>query len=220
MKKMHFAVGLLLLTSFVLAAFPTSAQTDLEGSIEFMTGTAIDSELFMVYEELTAQFEDAHPGVEIELVPSSTDHEGEVKVRLASGNIPDIWMTHGWSVGRYGDFLLPLEDQSWAEYLSPALEPVMVSGEGHLYAFPIDLDIAGILYNKDVLEDAGYSAEDIKTWDDFMAAADAVKDNGQIPIYNAGKDRWPTGLYVDWIAPGAMTDAAYEQILSGDFAAQ
>lgn len=221
MKKMNMFFHLALVAAMLLVALPVAAQGgELEGSIEFMTGTAIDSELFLVYEELTEAFLEANPGVEIELVPSSTDHEGEVKTRLASGNIPDIWMTHGWSVGRYGEFLLPLEDQAWAEALSPALEPVMVSNEGHLYAFPIDLDIAGILYNGDVLEEAGFAPEDIVTWDDFMAACDAILANGQTPIYNAGKDRWPTGLYIDWIAPGAMTDETYESLLAGEFTSE
>ena len=95
------------------------ATDELAGSLEFMTGTSIDSELYLVYEELTDAFTAANPGVSVELVPSSTDHEGEIKTRLASGNIPDIWMTHGWSVGRYGDFLLPLENEPWAaDFLS------------------------------------------------------------------------------------------------------
>lgn len=161
---------------------PATEDGEISGSLEFMTGTSIDSELFIAYEELTDAFTATNPGVNVELVPSSTDHEGEIKTRLASGNIPDIWMKHGWSVGRYGDFLLPLEDEAWAADLNPALEPVMVSDEGHLYAFPIDLDIAGILYNADVLAEAGVAPEDIKTWDDFMADADAVAANGQIPI--------------------------------------
>ena len=202
------------------ASTTTEVASEQSGSLEFLTGTAIDTDLYGVYEELTDEFIAANPGVEIELVPSSTDHEGEIKTRLASGNIPDIWMTHGWSVGRYGDFLLPLENEAWAADLNPALEPVMISDEGHLYAFPIDLDIAGILYNADVLAEAGYSAADIQTWDDFMAAADAVAALGKTPIYNAGKDRWPTGLYIDWIAPGAMSDENYDAFLAGEFQAE
>lgn len=195
------------------------APAGVSGSIEFMTGTSVDSDLYVVYEELTKAFMEANPDVKVELVPSSTDHEGEVKTRLASGNIPDIWMTHGWSVGRYGSFLLPLENEAWAKDLNPALKPVMVSSEGHLYALPIDLDIAGILYNKDVLADAGYTVDQIKTWDDFMAACDAVRGKDKIAIYNAGKDRWPTGLYVDWIAPGAMSQENYSKMLAGEFQA-
>ena len=220
MKKLQFVFQLALVAALILVAFPVSGQSDLQGSIEFMTGTGIDSELFILYEELTAQFMEANPGVDVELVPSSTDHEGEVKTRLASGNVPDIFMTHGWSLGRYAEFLLPLEDQPWAEALNPALEPVMVSDEGHLYAFPIDLDIAGILYNGDVLEAAGYAPADIVTWDDFKAACDAILANGVTPIYNAGKDRWPTGLYIDWVAPGAMTDENYASLLAGEFTSE
>jgi raffinose/stachyose/melibiose transport system substrate-binding protein len=199
------------------AATEAPAMPKLEGKLEFMTGTGIDSDLYKVYQALTDEFVAANPGVQVELVPSSTDHEGEIKTRLASGNIPDIWMTHGWSVGRYGSFLLPLEGEAWAKDLNPALKPVMVSKDGHLYAFPIDLDIAGILYNEDVLTEAGVKAEDLKTWDDFMAACDAIKAKGKTAIYNAGKDRWPTGLYVDWIVPGAMTDATYADLLAGKF---
>lgn len=201
------------------AAEPTKApeMPKVAGSIEFMTGTGIDTDLYKIYQQLTDEFIAQYPDVTVELVPSSTDHEGEVKTRLASGNIPDIWMTHGWSVGRYGSFLLPLENEAWAKDLNPALKPVMISKEGHLYAFPIDLDIAGILYNQDVLTQAGYSVDKIKTWDDFMAACEAIKKLGKTPIYNAGKDRWPTGLYVDWIVPGAMTDATYQSLLDGKF---
>jgi raffinose/stachyose/melibiose transport system substrate-binding protein len=180
-------------------------EAGLTGEIEFMTGTSIDSALFIAYEEITQRFMEENPEVTVELLPSSTDHEGEVKTRLASDNAPDIWMTHGWSVGRYGEFLEPLNDRPWAKDLNPALNSVMLDKEGTLYAFPIDLDIAGILYNSKVLESVGVKSEDIKTWDDFYAVCDKVLEKGIVPIYTAGKDRWPTGLFIDWIGPGAFT---------------
>jgi raffinose/stachyose/melibiose transport system substrate-binding protein len=189
------------------------------GSLEFMTGTSVDSELYVKYEELTDEFSQLNPGVDIELVPSSTDHEGEVKTRLASGNIPDLWMTHGWSLLRYAEFLMPLQEEEWAGSLNDALKPAMVGEDGSVYALPIDLDIAGLLYNGDVLAEAGWAPEDIVTWDDFNAAAADVKALGKTPIYTAGKDRWPTGLFVNWIAPGAFDDAALEAMLAGDFQA-
>ncbi len=190
----------------------------LSGDIEFMTGTSIDSALFIAYEELTEAFMELYPDVHVELLPSSTDHEGEIKTRLASNNAPDIWMTHGWSVGRYGDFLEPLNDRPWAQNLNPALDSVMLDGDGTLYAFPIDLDIAGILYNWEVLEDLGVKAEDIKTWDDFYEVCDKALEAGITPIYTAGKDRWPTGLFIDWVGPGAFTDEDLSGLLSGTFA--
>lgn len=199
----------------------TEAVADKSGeSVEFMTGTAIDTKLYIKYQEMADAFTAANPkAAKIELIPSSTDHEGEVKTRLAGGNIPDMWMTHGWSLGRYSEYLLDLKDQPWAMDLNPALDSVMLGKGGELYALPINLDIAGILYNADVLEAAGYKAEDITTWEQFMACCDAINANGINPIYNAGKDRWPTGLYIDWIAPGAFEQADLDSMLAGTFVA-
>ena len=120
------------------------APVELKGNIEFMVWAGVDEALFKVLEELNAEFQDANPGVVIDLVPAALDYEGEIRTRLASGKIPDIWSTHGWSVIRYGSFLLPLENESWAANLNPALEPVMIDADGHLYAFPFDLDTAGL----------------------------------------------------------------------------
>jgi len=199
------------------ATSPSPAASALSGSLEFMTGTSVDSELYLKYEAVTKEFTSANPGVKIELVPSSTDHEGEVKTRLASGNIPDLWMTHGWSLLRYAEFLAPMTDEPWAKDVNPALDAAMRDKAGAIYAMPIDVDVAGILYNADVLAGAGVKPEDIKTWEDFTAACDKIKKAGKTAIYTAGKDRWPTGLFIDWIAPGAYDQAALDKQASGTF---
>jgi len=222
MKKSLLWIVVLILSISMVAAFSEvapaeEAPVELEGKIEFMVWAGVDEALFKVLEELNAEFQKANPGVVIDMPPAGLDFEGEIRTRLASGNIPDIWSTHGWSVIRYGSFLLPLENESWAANLNPALKPVMVDANGHLYAFPIDLDTAGILYNEDVLTKAGFKAADIKTWDDFKSACDAVVALGKIPIFVTGKDRWTVGAFVDWIIPGIMTNDTCSDLLSGTF---
>lgn len=217
----------MLLSLFSACGSSNAAESESESSkaknsesIEFMTGTAIDTALFKAYQDMGDAFSEANPQApSIELIPSSTDHEGEVKTRLGGGNIPDMWMTHGWSLGRYSEYLLDLKDQDWAKNVSPLLKNVMFGENGELYAFPINVDIAGILYNGDVLEEAGYKPEDIKSWDNFIACCEAIKANGKIPIYNSGKDRWPTGLYVDWIAPSFFSEKDNEAMHNGTFQA-
>ncbi|MEG0864032.1 MAG: ABC transporter substrate-binding protein [Clostridia bacterium] len=214
---MKRALGFLL-TLVMLAGLCTVPAYAAE-PIEFMTGTAIDTALYRSYQDMTAAFAAANPDLPaIELVPSSTDHEGEVKTRLGGGNIPDMWMTHGWSLGRYSEYLLDLSSEEWAANISPLLDAVMRGANGEVYAFPLNVDIAGILYNGDVMAAAGYAPEDIKTWDDFIACCEKIKANGIVPIYNAGKDRWPTGLFVDWIAPGCFTQDELNGMLEGTFA--
>lgn len=189
----------------------------LSGTLEVQTGLAVDSKLLVTLKSVTADFEKANPNVKMNLVPSpGSTYEANMKVRLASGNIPDIWWTHGWSRDRYSKFLMPLQNEPWAKNFNPALDAAMKDSKGAFYAMPIDTDIAGLLYNKDVLAKAGYKASDIKTWNDFTKAAEAMKKlNGVSPIYAAG--RLSVGNVADWIAPGAFSSSDLKTMTGGTF---
>ena len=52
--------------------------------------------------------------------------------------------------------------------VSAQIKPVITDEEGTFFVLPTDMDIAGIAYNKDVLDKAKVNVDDIKTWDDFM----------------------------------------------------
>ncbi|MFF8478913.1 ABC transporter substrate-binding protein [Streptomyces sp. NPDC015414] len=208
------AASLMLSTACGAGTGSGSGSADLE----FLTGTAVDSPLYKEYQRVVKAYEQKHPGTKVNLRPAGTNYEGDVKVRLASGNLPDIWMTHGWSLLRYSSFLAPLQHETWAKDLNPALKPAMVGSGGDLYALPVDTDIAGLLYNKDVLARAGVDPASLRTWKDFDQAAQKMKQKGTVPIYGAGKDRWPTGLYVDWLAPGMIDQGDLDAMKKGTFA--
>ncbi|HEY5222927.1 MAG TPA: ABC transporter substrate-binding protein [Microbacteriaceae bacterium] len=177
----------------------------------------MDSPLLTQLKALTKTFEADHPGVAIDLRPSTSTYESDMKVRLASGNIPDIWWTHGWSLLRYSKFLTPLQNEAWAKNFNPALAPAMKNASGQFFAFPVDTDVAGIIYNADVLKAAGVDPTTITTWDAFDAAAQKVAANGVVPITASGKDNGPAGNLADWIAPGAYTKAQLAKLKSGTF---
>jgi raffinose/stachyose/melibiose transport system substrate-binding protein len=189
----------------------------LSGSLEVQTNLAADSALMTSLKEVTDGFTKDNPDVKIDLVPATTTYENDMKVRLAAGNPPDIWHTHGWSLIRYSKFLMPLQDEPWAKNLNPALDTAMVGSDGAFYAMPIDTDVSGILYNKDVLDKAGVKVEDITSWDDFMSAAKKVKANGTSPIYVSEKANGPAGNFVDWLAPGAFTKDDEASMAKGTF---
>jgi raffinose/stachyose/melibiose transport system substrate-binding protein len=199
------------------ASGDAGSSSEGDGSIEVQTGLAVDSKLLGTLKEVTNSFQQANPNVKINLVPSTTTYEKDMKVRLASGNVPDIWWTHGWSRDRYSKFLLPLQNEAWAANFNPALSDAMKDSAGAFYAMPIDTDIAGIIYNKDVLDKAGVNIANIKTWDDFNAAATAVKAQGITPITVSGKANGPAGNLTDWIAPGAFSKDELAQLKKGTF---
>lgn len=185
--------------------------------LEFQTGQAVDSTILAQLKTITKKFEADHPGTEIDLRTSTSSYESDIKVRLASGNVPDIWWTHGWSLLRYSKFLTPLQGEAWAKNFNPALDAAMKNDKGQFFAFPVDTDVAGILYNKSVLSDAGVDPASLTTWGAFDAAAGKIKAKGVAPIVSSGKAAGPAGNLADWISPGAHSKAQLAGLSKGTF---
>ncbi|MCX7522565.1 ABC transporter substrate-binding protein [Microbacterium sp. STN6] len=169
---------------------------------------------------IAKEFESTHKNITLKLVPGTgeTNYEAAIKVRLAAHNPPDIWMTHGWSVLRYGQFLAPLQDESWAKNLNPALKPAMVDEKGNLFALPTDIDVSGIMYNADVLKEAGIDPASITSWSAFDAACAKLKAEGISPLYVGGKSM--AAAVADRLLPGGFSDSALKKMKSGTFVAK
>lgn len=153
---------------------------------------------------VVAKFE-ADTGAKVEYDAPGSSYEDLMRTRMATQDLPDLWSTHGWSVARYGEYLRPLNDQAWYDQLSDAIKPLITdSKNGNIYCLPVDMDISGIVYNKTVVEAAGVNVEDLKTWEDFTAACQKVKDAGYTPIHVGGQDSWTIGNIFDWVAPSFL----------------
>lgn len=143
-----------------------------------------------------------------------------MKTRMASNQLPDVWTTHGWAVARYAEYLQPLNEMSFAGNIMPGIEEHITDENGNLYTLPIDMDLTGIVYNANVLKEAGVDPEEIHTWADFEAACEKIKGIGKTPIQIGGKDNWTVGNMMDFVAPTFITnenDEAQEALLNGTF---
>lgn len=139
---------------------------------------------------LTAVLADftAETGVQVELVTPGDQYETVMKTRMASQDLPDVWETHGWAVARYAEYLAPLNDEEWVDRIDDAIRPIVTDDAGDLYALPLTMGINTISYSKDAFDAAGVDAADIRTWDDFAAAADQLLAAGISPIYVGNKN--------------------------------
>ncbi|MGZ9585881.1 ABC transporter substrate-binding protein [Paenibacillus marinisediminis] len=144
---------------------------------------------------------EAKSGYTVEFSAPGKSYEELMKTKMSSNTLPDLFTTHGWSVARYSEYLEPVNDMEFASRISDQMKPVITDKEGKMYVLPIDADIAGMIYNEDVLTAAGVKVDDIKTWDDFTAAAQKIKDSGKEVITIGGKDVWTIGQFFDWVAP-------------------
>jgi raffinose/stachyose/melibiose transport system substrate-binding protein len=76
---------------------------------------------------------------------------------------------------------------------------------GRIYVIPMDMDVAGIAFNKNVLDAAKVDPYSIKTWSDFKIACQKIKEMGKTPVYIGGcKDDWTVGNFFDCIAPSFL----------------
>lgn len=140
-------------------------------------------------------------GYTVDFQAPGESYEELMKTKMSANELPDVFTTHGWSVARYSDYLMPVNDLEWAADISDQIRPVITDKDGNMFVLPVDMDIAGIVCNMTVLEEAGVKPDDIKTWDDFAAACDKIKAAGKTPIHLGGKDNWTIGQYFDWAAP-------------------
>ena len=164
----------------------TNTEEDtLKGKLVMMTNSSGGT--FEAMDAIVHDFMDLHPGVEIEFSSQGSEYEALMKAKMAAQDLPDVFATHGWSVARYSEYLLPLNDQEWYGNIKEEVLPVISDKDGNIYTLPMNVDKAGIIYNTAIL--AELNREIPKTWDEFVSCCEAAKEKGYIPVYLAGKDQ-------------------------------
>lgn len=194
--------------------------TGKDGKVTITFSTNVVGKKADALEKACKAFEE-ETGYTVDFQAPGESYEELMKTKMSANELPDVFTTHGWSVARYGDYLMPVNDMEWAADINDQIKPVISDKEGNMYVLPIDMDIAGIVCNMTVLEEAGVNPDEIKTWDDFAAACDKIKAVGKTPIHMGGKDNWTIGQYFDWAAPSYYvtneSDNHIDELKAGTF---
>lgn len=163
------------------------AASDLSGSLTVITNRTdlVDT----VFPEYRDQFNEIHPGVEIEF-EAVTDYEGEVRIRMNTDDYGDVLLIpNDVSADQLPDFFEPL---GTVDELGETYRFINEQAyEGDVYGIAITGNANGFVYNKAVFADAGVT-ELPTTPDEFVAALQAVADNTEaIPLYTNYAAGWP-----------------------------
>lgn len=196
-------------TETVTEGAKESGNTDTAEKVTLEWETTATSEKTPVLQELIDKFTE-ETGIEIELVTPGNDYETVMKTRMASGDLPDIWETHGWSVARYSEYLTTLNDQSWFSRIDDSILPVISDKDGNIYCLPLTIGVNTISYNKDVFKAAGVDAYSIRTWNDFDEACAKIKASGVTPIFCGNKDSSTIAQLCEDIPPAFLTTQSVE----------
>ncbi|MGN0333137.1 MAG: ABC transporter substrate-binding protein [Lachnospiraceae bacterium] len=171
-----------------------------DGGDTITFATNVVGEKAEALEAACKEFEE-ETGYTVDFQAPGESYEELMKTKMSANELPDVFTTHGWSVARYSDYLMTVNDLEWASDIDEQIKPVITNEAGDMFVLPIDMDIAGIVYNVTVLEEAGVNPDEIKTWDDFAAACEKIKNTGKTPVHIGGKDSWTIGQFFDWAAP-------------------
>ncbi len=125
--------------------------------------------------------------VTFESTPWDTAHE-KLVTQGSTGDLPDVFIKHnswmsefvqaGWVVdlADYYDNSFEYKD-SFIPYVSDVLiEYDQRETWGGIYGLPDGLTTHGMFVRTDWIEEAGYTVEDIDTWDDLFEVAEAIND--------------------------------------------
>ncbi|BCW78341.1 hypothetical protein NicSoilC5_03600 [Arthrobacter sp. NicSoilC5] len=150
-------------------------------------------------QELAKEFTAANPDivVDVQTRPGGSDGDNAVKTKLATGDMADVFLYNSGSLFQQispEQNLVAVTDQPYMSGVSDSFKPV-VTVNGQAYGVPFGSGMAGgVLYNKKVYSKLGLSVP--KTWADFIANSQKIKDSGVTPIIQSYKDTWTSQLFV------------------------
>ncbi|MEG1848018.1 MAG: extracellular solute-binding protein [Lachnospiraceae bacterium] len=126
-------------------------------------------------------------GVKVEAQFGSRETRKTLQPALDAGETIDIFDEDIERVNNtWGNYLMTLDDLYAASGLDGKLNATMIDlakkvGGGSLKAIPYQPSTFVVLYNKDIFNEAKITAVP-KTWDEFLAACEAIKASGKIPL--------------------------------------
>ena len=90
------------------AAEETTEEPAVGGTISVFATSYTDAKLEM-FQEIINDFT-AETGIQVDLITPGSEGEAQLKTMMASNSLPDVWMTHGWSLLRYSEYLKVVND--------------------------------------------------------------------------------------------------------------
>jgi len=168
-----------------------------------------------VFDRAIKEFEEKYPHIKIDL-PSiaSQQYQAQIQAAISGNDLPDIFANHS-SVPldqlHQLDLIRELEDVFTERKKEEFYEGTWTDGyttmDGKVYAIPhfTPRRFAHVMfYNKDVLENAGLTEQDVpKTWDELIAVGQKIRENSPDDVYPL-----ILGVKTDWLMTGFIGQMA------------
>ncbi len=175
-------------------------------------------ELLDPFKAVMADFNAAHPEVEIEVEMTTNDqYKPKIQSALNVGSGPDLYMVPAQpEMNNYvnaGTLVDVTDSVDLSQVIDVAVDAVTIDGK--VWASPSGRYTVGICYHQDLFEQAGIT-EEPATWEEFRAVMQQLLDAGITPYSIAAKDGSLTYFNYIGLASSVLGADGFEQVLSGE----
>jgi multiple sugar transport system substrate-binding protein len=132
-----------------------------------------------LWEDVIAGFEEANPGITVNLEVQSWDNlESVIATKVAAGDAPDIYNGGPFIGFASDDLLYPIEEVTSPETFSDFQESFTANDtyDGTVYAAPFIASARALFVNNALFEQAGATVP--TTWDELLEAATKISELG------------------------------------------
>lgn len=179
-----------LLTSVAVAAMLTTSALAEDVTLQFWDNQQTESGLSKFQQAAIDRFMEENPGIKVEVttVPYP-EYQQRLLTAVQGGNAPDISTLDQIWIGAFAEAgaIADLSDQAAAsgvekdKFFPGAWDSANFNGG--LYGIPFNVDVWQFsFYNKDLLDAAGVSPDDLKTFDGLRSAAEKLTKDGKFGV--------------------------------------
>lgn len=206
------------LVAFSLALTGASVQAE---EVVNVLHNQQDEKIRTAWDEIRQDFEARNPNIKVNLeFQDDSAMKQRLPTLLQSSAKPHLYWSFGGANYRTratSGLLADITDK--ADGLKANIGAGAMSAfeiDGKVYGAPYRLAQVGFWYNKRLFEQAGVSADDITTWDDFLSTVETLKEAGITPIAAGGGERWPLHFYWTYLAMRIGGQELFNDILADE----
>jgi len=216
------SVGLLALL-MILAIAPQGLRVNAQDSVELRVWDQFtDPTESATIDSIYGAFTDAHPNIKITREAFQLDQMREtVNTAISSGTGPDI-IFYDAGPGYAGvlanaGLVEPLDQYAdqygWRDRIAPsALDRSSINGQ--LYGMPLQVDLIGMYFNQDLIDQAGLTVP--QTYDDLVTFCQQAKDKGfDPPMAFGNQEGWEAFHQFSMMANQMVGPEAIDKVLTG-----
>lgn len=182
------------------------------------------------WQQVADDYTAANPNVTIEItILENEAFKSRLVTVMQAGDPPDLFQSWGGGVlWQFADAGLvrdigPELEGAWKDSFSAQAALELYGKDGAYYGVPWNWGAVGFFYNKALFAQAGLDPENPPaTWDELLAAVEALKAAGITPIALGEQDKWPGHFWWVYLSlrlgGGDAFLAAYNR--DGSFAAE